>query len=238
MRGWTDVIDDRIDDERWIEKLYGNLTDFQWSVFILRTMGYTMIDAAEHLDVSLGDTKTACAQIGRIGKNMSKCPVCKIRNLVQAAGPEDSPILLIGPYPGKKEKDMGTPWVGPAGKALRRELARVGIVMGDCRVTNMWMHDAMWKNSDEADFHVHEAFIEMKHPARKAMLLMGADAVRYVMHRSVTEISGLRIRGGKVPHNIDVAVACYNPASMLKGGIVGEVRLAIERFAELTEDYR
>jgi uracil-DNA glycosylase family 4 len=165
---------------------------------------------------------------------MAICPVCKKRKLIPAYGPEDSPLLLIGPYPGQVEKDTGVPWTGPAGQVLLNELARVGIVMENCRRTNIWQHDAMWDNEDEFRFHFHEALDELGRC--KVALIMGSDTVRAILNRGIMEISGLIVPGANLPPGVK-AVASVNPAQALSG-TVGELRHAIGVFGELTERYR
>ncbi len=56
-----------------------------------------------------------------------RCSLWKTRNhAVPGEGPEDARFFLLGEAPGKKEDEMGRPFVGLSGRFLERELERVG----------------------------------------------------------------------------------------------------------------
>ena len=57
--------------------------------------------------------------------------------LVQAIGPKDADILIVGEAPGKQEVRQGKPFVGRSGKLLTKLLAKAGILRSMCRITNV-----------------------------------------------------------------------------------------------------
>lgn len=125
---------------------------------------------------------------------------------------------------------MGRAWVGPASEVLRKELARVGVSMDECRLTNLWLHD---KVNDQAElaWHMKQLIGEMK--GRRVVFLMGSDTARAFLEMSVEEVSGLEVTSPLFPRSVELAVASVNPAVVLRDdGVVGEVRLACQRFAE------
>ena len=162
------------------------------------------------------------------------CPNCG-KLLVEPDGRPGSKILFLGEFPGFQEVEMGRPWVGPAGDVFKRELQRAGIVYSTCRSTNLWLHEV---DNKECDFkwHLEQAFKELQ--GKEAVLLIGSEVSKYLLERPVSEVSGLRVTAPLLPKEVKLAVACFNPAVCTKNEGIGEVRLAIERFAEWSAPYR
>ena len=59
------------------------------------------------------------------------------KNLVMGEGGLDARIMFIGEAPGKKEDELGRPFVGSAGKFLDEMLASIGMERGDVYITNI-----------------------------------------------------------------------------------------------------
>jgi uracil-DNA glycosylase family 4 len=57
--------------------------------------------------------------------------------LVFAEGSEDAGIVFIGEAPGKKEDEIGLPFVGAAGKLLNQMLETIGLKREDVYITNI-----------------------------------------------------------------------------------------------------
>lgn len=169
------------------------------------------------------------------------CPICS-QKLVMPAGPPDSPVIIIGEFPGHFEILQGWPFAGPSGDILRTELDRVGIRLNKCRQTNLWLHgippakQGKTENpayAAEAKMHSDAMLEELVHKSRKVALLMGSDVAKYFGYGKVSDVTGLEVKSDFIPKRIR-ALACYNPA-IAEYGTVGEIRLAIERLASLTE---
>lgn len=62
-----------------------------------------------------------------------------VTNIIQAEGPSDAKIILIGEAPGAEEDQMGRPFVGSAGQLLNRCLNQIGIVRSNCLVGNIFL---------------------------------------------------------------------------------------------------
>lgn len=58
-------------------------------------------------------------------------------NFVPGAGNPDTEILFVGEAPGKKEDELGVPFVGAAGKFLNEMLASIGLKREDIFITNI-----------------------------------------------------------------------------------------------------
>lgn len=59
------------------------------------------------------------------------------RGLVMGAGSLEAKILFVGEAPGKKEDEMGLPFVGASGKLLNELLASIALVRADVYITNI-----------------------------------------------------------------------------------------------------
>ena len=59
------------------------------------------------------------------------------KNIVVGKGNSNSEILFVGEAPGRKEDEVGEPFVGAAGKNLDKLLLRVGLTMEDIYVVNI-----------------------------------------------------------------------------------------------------
>lgn len=57
--------------------------------------------------------------------------------IVNACGPKDAKIMLVGEAPGAQEAKQGKPFVGPAGKLLNECLRYAGINRQECYITNV-----------------------------------------------------------------------------------------------------
>ena len=61
-------------------------------------------------------------ELEKLNKQMLSCTKCVLRNsckqVVPGAGSANAQIIFIGEAPGKKEDELGVPFVGAAGKFL------------------------------------------------------------------------------------------------------------------------
>lgn len=154
------------------------------------------------------------------------CPACNQMQLVEWAGPPKAKLALMGEFPGWLETRDGVPWIGEAGGILRSELARVGIQMEACRIGNLWLHYST-KDCD-LEYHKKVAIKELR--GRSCVLMMGSTMAGVFYDDAISDISGLRVRSKLLPAEV-VQIASVNPAEALTRPM-GEVRLAVERFAD------
>lgn len=156
----------------------------------------------------------------------TKCKHCH-RLLVEPGGPEDSPILLAGEFPGYYEIASGVPFVGPAGDILKQELVNLSIDWRELRITNLWGHE---KIKDEKEFNWHLGRLAEEMEGRKAIMLMGSDIVQaLVPGENVMDVAGLKVKSPFAPDSAELVMAMPNPAIAMHGGI-GEIRLALTKF--------
>jgi hypothetical protein len=141
-----------------------------------------------------------------------------------------APILLVGEFPGYYEFKYGHSWAGPAGKVLETELRLVGINIWGCRSTNLWLHE----KSKTCNLEWHKNKLSEELAGRSAVLLMGSD-VASLFGVDISKTNGLPINDPFIGNA--KAMLAYNPALVrVEGSVLGEFRLAIERFKEMLKD--
>lgn len=86
----------------------------------------------------------ADADLGALRSAARHCRGCPLyRDATQTVfgeGPPGAAVVLVGEQPGDVEDRRGAPFVGPAGRLLRRALAEVDLPGGDLYVTNAVKH--------------------------------------------------------------------------------------------------
>jgi uracil-DNA glycosylase len=64
------------------------------------------------------------------------CTLAKVATPVLGEGPANASIVFIGEAPGKKEDELGRPFVGAAGKLLNKLLESIQIERSDVYISN------------------------------------------------------------------------------------------------------
>lgn len=82
------------------------------------------------------------AQLDKVKQSIIDAKVCpelaaQATQVVFGDGDPDSGVVFIGEAPGKKEDELGLPFVGAAGKFLNEMLAMIGLTRSDVYITNI-----------------------------------------------------------------------------------------------------
>lgn len=72
-----------------------------------------------------------------VGRGVCSELAIHAKSLVMGSGDLDSDIVIIGEAPGKKEDELGLPFVGASGKFLDEMLAHVGLSREQVYITNI-----------------------------------------------------------------------------------------------------
>lgn len=79
-------------------------------------------------------------ELNALHKAMSKCKKCSLRKcclqVVPGSGSAKAKIMFIGEAPGKKEDELGVPFVGAAGKFLDEMLGTIKLKREDIYIAN------------------------------------------------------------------------------------------------------
>jgi uracil-DNA glycosylase family 4 len=150
------------------------------------------------------------------------------KQLVEPNGNPRSPILLVGEQPGLDEIKRGICFVGRTGEVLQQELARQGIQVMTCRLTNLWLHAKDEKGCDPR-WHLDQLVREFT--GRSHVLLMGSEVTSAILGTKSAALAGLQVKVPDFP-KIKFFVS-PNPAVVFRSPI-GDLRLSVERFAQAT----
>jgi uracil-DNA glycosylase family 4 len=157
------------------------------------------------------------------------CPICESKECVPISGPTNSKILLLGEAPGRDEINKGRAFVGGIGELLRKEFAYLHFDMRSCKVGNLWAHPSN-KNKDCFQYSLQEVLKVAKD--MEAILLVGADTVKFFTDQKVTDVNGLKVNSEML--SAPIIYAMYSPAIAFHS-VVGEIRLALRKFVSATE---
>jgi uracil-DNA glycosylase family 4 len=193
----------------------------------------------------MANSRTRCTHCGKL--------------LIDPMGNPKSSILLVGDYPGYHETIQGLPfafrqYLPPhkqknqtlSGDILRDELTRVGIMLNQVLVTNLWKHEQATKieiiqpktprgkpkekkvPACPPEWHLNQ-LVEM-FADRTHVLLMGSHVTEALLGVKYNVVSGTKVQIPGVSKKLRVWAA-PNPSSVF-GQPIGEMRLAFKRFAE------
>jgi DNA polymerase len=80
-------------------------------------------------------------KLERLNKKISRCQLCKLSDTrihpVTGEGNFHAKLMLVGEAPGRREDELGRPFVGRAGNILDQMLNRAGISRSDVFITNI-----------------------------------------------------------------------------------------------------
>jgi hypothetical protein len=112
---------------------------------------------------------------------------------------------------------------------LKDELNRVGIGLQSVLLTNLWQHQ---KDEKGCDLHLHLNKLTTLFNDRTHVLLMGSDVTQALLGVKVNVVSGLQVQ---VPGFSKVRFWVSPNPSLAMSQPIGELRLALARFAEDTK---
>jgi uracil-DNA glycosylase family protein len=111
--------------------------------------------------------------------------------VVFSSGPPDASVVLVGEQPGDVEDTGGEPFIGPAGRLLRRALEDAGLVEEDVYLTNAVKH---FRFTERGRRRIHQKpdlahlvacrpwlDAELEEVPAQVVVLLGATAARAVL---------------------------------------------------------
>ena len=176
-------------------------------------------------------------QLDRLNTLMSLCNNCSLRKgcsqVVPGDGNPEAEIMFIGEAPGKKEDELGKPFVGAAGKFLEEMLAAIKMKREDVYIANVCKCRPP-ENRDPLPEEIEicwpwlEKQIEIINP--KLIITLGRHSLgRFFPLMKISEVHGKAFRreflnlGNKsLPVGRQVFYALYHPAAALYNGSMRE----------------
>lgn len=141
--------------------------------------------------------------------------------LVMGDGNLDAEIVFIGEAPGKKEDELGLPFVGASGKFLNEMLAQAGLDRSDVYITNVVKYRP--PNNRDPKPAEKKAFMpyllrQLEIIKPKVVITLGRHSMEYFLPGAVIG----DIHGQPHPAQIDgdelLIIPLYHPAAALYNG--------------------
>lgn len=171
------------------------------------------------------------------------CGVC-MGEIVPPQMPNGAQVMVFAEFPGVNEMQQKIPFAPSpqerrrsTGDILRSELRRVGIVPERVVLSNLWLHPMPKTKADqdtEIEWHVARLLETMI--GAKAVMMFGDECTRRFLDSPVGVLSSLEVKIDVFPESVETVTVGPNPAGVFHGPI-GEIRLAIEKFARRAEEW-
>jgi len=160
--------------------------------------------------------------------NLDHCRRCELwehaTQGVAGEGPGGARLMLVGEQPGDEEDVQGRPFVGPAGRLLRKLLDEAGIEVGGVFLTNAVKHfffeprgkRRIHKTPMQRHIAACHAWLEgeLARVRPSVIVTLGATALAAV-HGGKIAIAEARTRKLQDPHGTPI-VATYHPSAVLR----------------------
>ena len=145
---------------------------------------------------------------------------------VPGDGNPDAEIVIIGEAPGKKEDELGKPFVGASGKLLNELLASIGMKREDIFIANVIKHrppDNRDPSKEEIEIYTPwlEKQLDIIDP--KIVITLGRFSMDFMLGKgfSISEI-----HGQPQEKNGRIIVPLYHPAAAMYSGKLRPVLFA------------
>jgi len=152
--------------------------------------------------------------------NCRDCILAKTRtNIVEGCGNKNARVMFIGEAPGRTEDDLGTPFVGGAGKILDTILEKVHLNREDVYITNVVKcRPPSNRNPTNEEIKACSKHLdkEIKEVNPDIIVPLGVFATRYIFDKYNIEYTSMsNARGKKYSINGLKIVPLYHPASLI-----------------------
>ena len=172
-------------------------------------------------------------KLDQLNALMSMCSNCALRcgasRVVPGDGNPETEIMFIGEAPGKKEDELGIPFVGAAGKFLNEMLATINLKREDIYIANV-VKCRPPENRDPLPEEVAtcwqwlEKQIAIIDP--KIIVTLGRHSLhRFLPDAKISETHGRAFRRELPNIGTRVFYALYHPAAALYNGSMRETLL-------------
>jgi len=167
--------------------------------------------------------KEALNQLNLEFSSQIKSPLIKTcQNIVPGMGSASADIMIIGEAPGKKEDELGQPFVGAAGKFLDQMLKTINLKRDDIYITNIVKcrppnNRDPWPEEKEEFWPWLLAQINLIKP--KLIVTLGRHSLSsFVLDPVMSKVHGTILRK-EMPNLGKIRIyALYHPAAALYNG--------------------
>ncbi|MDD3896995.1 MAG: uracil-DNA glycosylase [Candidatus Peribacteraceae bacterium] len=173
-------------------------------------------------------------------KEWKGCPLAERSNAVLGEGNPQAEIMFIGEAPGKREDELGRPFVGPAGQFLDELLVSIGLKRPDVYISNVVKYRPP-ENRDPTDEEKEQCMpwlqLEIALIRPKVIVPLGRHALGHFFPKmSITNAHG---KAQKLSDGVTV-FPIYHPAAALHNGNLRQALvddfLALKAFLDSREN--
>jgi len=170
-------------------------------------------------------------QLNKLDLEIKACNKCALRSgciqVVPGDGSAEAQIMFIGEGPGKKEDELGKPFVGAAGKFLDEMLGVINLKRADVYIANT-VKCRPPENRDplpeEKDTCWPWLLQQIKIIQPKLIVTLGKHSMEiFLPNFKISEIHGSALRREISEIGKQVFFALYHPAAALYNGSMREV---------------
>ncbi len=152
-------------------------------------------------------------------KGCKKCPLYKTRkNAVPGGGGFQRRIMFVGEAPGRREDELGRPFVGAAGKFLDELLASIGLSRKDVYITNI-VKCRPPGNRDPTDEEIKlcSPYLDRQIAVMKPRIIcpLGRFSAKYILEKFGFEMDKISRVQGRVFEGEFLILPMYHPAAAL-----------------------
>ncbi|MDD5469708.1 MAG: uracil-DNA glycosylase [Candidatus Peribacteraceae bacterium] len=166
-------------------------------------------------------------------KEWKGCPLAERSNAVLGEGNPQAEIMFIGEAPGKREDELGRPFVGPAGQFLDELLASINLKRPDVYISNVVKYRPP-ENRDPTDEEKAQCMpwlqLEIALIRPRVIVPLGRHALGHFFPKmSITNAHG---KAQKLSDGVTV-FPIYHPAAALHNGNLRQA--LVDDFSALKE---
>lgn len=170
-------------------------------------------------------------QLDELNKKMLACSKCSLRSgcqqVVPGEGSSEAEILFIGEGPGKKEDELGRPFVGAAGKFLDEMLGHINLKREDVYIVNV-VKCRPPENRDPLPEEVATCWPwlleQIKTIQPKLIVTLGRHSMeRFLPNQKISQVHGKALRREIPELGKQIFYTLYHPAAALYNGSMREV---------------
>ena len=148
-------------------------------------------------------------------KSWGGCELAKNANPVLGEGNFDADIMFVGEAPGKKEDELGRPFVGASGKLLNELLDSIGLQRDDVYISNIVKYRPP-NNRDPSAKEKEQCFPWLLQEIEIVAPCVIATLGRHALHQFFPDCSISDVHGTRLQYtDIITIVPLYHPAAAL-----------------------
>jgi DNA polymerase len=170
-------------------------------------------------------------QLNKLNSFMAGCSKCALRagcnRVVPGEGSAEAEIMFIGEGPGKREDELGRPFVGAAGKFLDEMLGIINLKREQVYIANV-VKCRPPENRDPLPEEIEECWPWLMEQIRiidpKLIVTLGRHSMgRFLPNQKISEVHGKALRREIPEIGKRIFYTLYHPAAALYNGSMREV---------------